>query len=117
MYLLICFSSFAQLEAGNFKVTPEGRVNWQKVYENTNVSFDDLLNTVNANTNFSDIQVKENKITFLGSGIKTDPSALGFSRLSTAFYALGDIKAFFTIDYKEGRYRVTAVNINYLVPE
>ncbi|UIR56825.1 hypothetical protein LZQ00_03165 [Sphingobacterium sp. SRCM116780] len=121
LLLFICVSfnyliAFGQLEANNFIVTPEGRVNWQKVYENKDVTFDDLVNTVQSNVKFSDIQIKENKITFLGTDIKTNPSEVGFSRMTTSFYALGEIKAFFTIDYKEGRYRITAVNISSNVP-
>jgi len=118
--LLILFvlpvAVFAQLEANNFKVTEEGRVIWQKVFENSDVSFDDLINTVNANRKFSDIQVSDNKITFLGTGIETDPKASGFSRGSTSFYALGKIECFFTIDYKDNRYRITAINITSEVP-
>lgn len=107
---------FAQLEANNFKVTPEGRVIWQKVYENSNVSFDDLVNTVKTNRIFTDIAISDGKITFLADGIKTDPKASGFSRMTTSFYALGDIRASFTIDYKEGRYRITGVNIESRTP-
>ena len=116
LFLIIPSLSFAQLKAGDFYVTDEGRVNWQKVYENENVSFEDLVNTVKANRVFSDIQVIDNKITFLGDRIKTDPTALGFSRMSTSFYALGDIRAYFTIDYKPGRYRITAINISSKSP-
>lgn len=36
--------------------------------------------------------------------------------MTTQIYALGGIKAYFTIDYKEGRYRITALNISTLVP-
>lgn len=107
------FLSFSQsqLKASNFYVTEEGRVNWQKIYENESITFDDLVNTVKGNRVFSDIQITDNKITFLGDGIKTDPKSSNFSAMSTSFYALGDIQAYFTIDYKNGRYRITAENI------
>lgn len=111
LFLIIPTISFAQLRAGDFYVTDEGWVNWQKVYKDESVSFEDLINTIKGNRVFSDIQVFDDKITFLGDGIKTNPSALGFSRMSTSFYALGDIRAYFTLDYKPGRYRITAVNI------
>lgn len=110
---LLCF---AQLEANNFKVTPEGRVIWQKIYEDQSVAFDDLVNTVNANHILYDVQITDDRITCLADGIKTNPGALGYSSMSTSFYALGDIKAHFTIDFKEGRYRITAVNISTKTP-
>lgn len=116
LLLLLPFFGFCQLEAGNFKVTSDGYVIWQKVYDNPNVTFDDLINTVKGNRVFSDIQVADDKITFLASGIKTDPRSSGFSPMSTSFYALGDIRAYFTIDYKEGRYRITGVNIASKMP-
>lgn len=106
----------AQLEANNFKVTPEGRVIWQKVYEASEFSFEDLVTTVRSNKRFYDIQVEENKITFQGRDIETDPRSVGFSRGGTSFYALGTIQAYFTIDYKPGRYRITAENITSAVP-
>lgn len=114
--LILPSISFAQLKAGDFFVTEEGRVNWQKIYENENVSFEDIVNTIKGNRVFSDIQVSDDKITFLGDGIKTNPSALGYSRMSTSFYALGDIRAYFTVDYKPGRYRITAINISSKSP-
>lgn len=33
LFLIIPTISFAQLRAGDFYVTDEGRVNWQKVYK------------------------------------------------------------------------------------
>lgn len=114
--ILFPILTFAQLEANNFKVTSEGRVIWQKIYEDGAVYFDDLINTVNANHLMYDVQITDEKITCLAEGIKTNPGALGYSSMSTSFYALGNIKAHFTIDFKEGRYRITAVNISTKTP-
>lgn len=116
LLLIAPIACFAQLEANNFKVTPEGRVIWQKVYEAPEVTFEDLVNTVKANRRFSDIDISDDKITFLATGIETDPRSVGFSRGGTSFYALGAINASFSIDYKEGRYRITAQNITSEVP-
>lgn len=116
LLLIAPIACFAQLEANNFKVTPEGRVIWQKVYEAPEVTFDDLVNTVSANHLFYDVQVMDGKITCLAEGIKTNPGALGFSAMATSFYALGNMKAYFTIDYKEGRYRITGTNISVKTP-
>lgn len=92
--LILPLTVFAQLEANNFIVTQEGRVIWQKVYKNTCFTFDDLINIVNANRKFSDIQISDNKITFLTTSIESVPKACGFSRGTTSFYALGNINDF-----------------------
>lgn len=114
--IFISFSVYSQIEAVNFKIEDNNRVIWQKIYQDSTVTFEDLCNTIKSNTKFSNINILNNKITFNGKGIDTNPGALGFSRGGTQFYALGDIQAFFTIDFKEDRYRVTAINITSAMP-
>jgi hypothetical protein len=100
----------------NFSVNENGRIIWQKVFEDTTIKFDDIINSIKSNDVFKNVEFNDNRITFWVKSFETDPKAVGFSRMTTQFYVLSNQKAFFTIDYKLGKYRITAVNFSNFPP-
>ncbi|MGJ1516486.1 hypothetical protein ACR79N_15965 [Sphingobacterium siyangense] len=109
--LFICIKSFSQ---GGFKINESNQVVWQKIYEDPLINFDDLVSTIKSNARCSDIDVYDDKITFIIQDV--EPYTKGFSRMSTPFYILGKFKGFFTIDYKDHRYRITGNKLQVSIP-
>lgn len=100
----------------NFSINEDQKIVWQKVFLNSVISFEDIVSHVKSNDAFSDIDIKENRITFWNKGFETNPKAVGFGRMTTSFYALSNQKAFFSIDYKPEKYRITAINLSNFPP-
>lgn len=112
--LAACAAVFLSLplnaQVNNFSISQDGKAYWQKVYD-TNLEYDDLLNTINNNGQFIDV-VDGDVITFRVVRAKLDFKKLGYSRGSIPIYAAGsDVSCFVTVQIKEGRYRITADNI------
>ena len=104
----ICFviSLYAQ-ETSNFTIIDGTKLIWQKVYE-TNLSEQELLNTLINSGNFTDILSVDGKTTFNVNRAKVDYESAGYTRMDIPIYVSGnDLSCFVTVQVKEGRYRVT----------
>lgn len=80
---------------------------WQKVYS-TNLSFNKLSTKFIDSGIIGGLVIDENKISGDLKGCQFDGKSVGYSRASTPMYLLNDLlSGYVTIDFKEGRYRVT----------
>lgn len=86
---------------------------WQKVYE-TNFTFDQLVTNISESGLLHKIYVSSNKITGDLKPFEVDFKGAGYSRGLTPMYLLGSLlTGFVAVDFKDGKYRVTIVRINY----
>lgn len=93
-------------------VIENSQVSWQKVYE-TNKNFDQLITSIKNRNSIIIKEQNENIVEGEISNLVMDYRKAGFSRMGTPFVLNGDNKYFgyFRIEFKDGRYRVTARNI------
>jgi len=91
----------------------ENEIIWQKVYE-TNFTFDQLVTNITESGQLEKIYVSNNKITGDLKPFEADFKGAGYSRGFTPMYLLGSLlTGFATIDFKDGKYRVTIKRIIY----
>ena len=101
----------AQLVPHHFQLI-DGRVTWQKVFNEGYVEFDDVLNTIKSHAPFQNFTVSDKKITFYSTPIQID-----YNRIPKPFdelkplYNSHSFTANFVIDYKDGKFRVTVTNM------
>lgn len=100
--------SFAQSqEAVNGFLAVDREVVWQKVYE-TPLSFKEISDEVVNSALYANYVIEENRITGDMRPIDADYKGAGYAYAETPVYiSTSSIYGFVTIEYKEGRYRVT----------
>lgn len=100
---------FAQVN--NFKVTENGKVYWQKVFEDSR-SAESVLTSIMASGSFSGLLESEGQASFHIDQRPVDVVALGYKRMLVPIYtATYDFSGQATIQFQEGRYRVTVQDI------
>ncbi len=108
-WIVVTFFSLLTAQAQDlhgFKIE-NGKLIWQKVYR-SDKSMDDLANYFNRSIAIQNLKVSGELLTGRLSKTEIYYKGAGFSWTSTPDYVLFyDVSAFFTIDFKEGRYRIT----------
>jgi hypothetical protein len=102
-----CINTYSQeLEFENFKIE-EGTFLWQKIYE-TELSNEDLINSIKTSGIIKEIQNMENSLTGIIENLNLDYKGFGKSEMNTAMYiSRSYFKSFVLIEFKEGKYRIT----------
>lgn len=109
--LILASLTFAQIE--NFSVANR-QITWQKIFS-TELKFEELGSTLENNGLFYDIIKDDNSIRFKFKDHKIDYKGFGKTLMSTPNYiAGGQYAGNGIVDYKDGKYRVTINNINYI---
>ncbi len=109
VYLMGTFAP-AQPVVNNFN-TIDGEVYWLKIYE-TQMSFDELFEAVKNSGKFQELSKSKNLISGQYNNFLPDYQGAGYKNINTAMYiSTGKFYAIVTINYKQGKYRVTVKNI------
>jgi len=113
LLVFLCFCSFlgvGQKVETQFQIN-NGNVIWQKIYE-TDLSFEEFVQQFKKSGVLSEIEITESGIS---GDIKRRPfdfRAAGYKSSQVAMSVISnDITGFAIIEYKDGRYRVTAKNL------
>ena len=97
----------------NFKITDPGAIQWVKIYE-TDLTPDQVKDRLISSGHF-DIAENNEKLYLSFSGLSADHKGAGFGKMQLPSYVvLNDLKGMATIDFKDGKYRVTISNIDLL---
>lgn len=92
----------------------DGNLIWQKIYE-TELSFDDVVSNIRQSGAIPNAEVTDDKIIGQTRLIDADIKGAGYKPFSVAIYINRNFyECFATIEYKEGRYRVTLKNITMI---
>ncbi len=92
----------------------DGQVIWRKIY-NTDLTFEKLVSSLKETGKFEDTETTENKFTGSTKKLDADHKGAGYSGIATPMNVTGsNFKAFFLVEFKEGRYRVTVKNIDLI---
>jgi hypothetical protein len=109
LFILISISTFGQIE--NF-VIENSQVRWQKIYS-TSKTQEEIVILLKKKNNLFVIEIKNNNIEGQISNLVMDRKKSGYSKLGVPDALDDDVRfsGFFTIEFKDGRYRATARNI------
>lgn len=110
--LLLAFMSLnLSAQVNNFKVSENGRIYWQKVFEDSR-SAESVLTSIMASGSFSGLLESEGQASFHIDHRPVDVVALGYKRMMVPIYtATYDFSGQATLQFQEGRYRVTVQDI------
>ncbi|MHC6200328.1 hypothetical protein [Elizabethkingia miricola] len=111
--LLLALSTVAYGQLEGF-TSNNRQVIWQNIYE-TSLSFDNIKDVISKNKGiFKDIAFSENSIDGLIENVDADYKGAGYTFMGTDILLSNSaIQSHFTIDYKEGKYRVTLSKIEF----
>lgn len=109
--ILISANAYAQ---HNFQITENAKVIWQKVYESS-ANIDQLQEMLFNSGKFNDIAVLNDKITCWLNETPIDYAQAGYNSSQISMLVRdNNIKCFATIQFKEGRYRVTLEQVQFI---
>jgi hypothetical protein len=114
--LLLCAALvIASLNLGaqvhNFNVTNEGKIYWQKIFEDDG-SPEAVIASILSSGSYSGILESESLVSFHIDYRPVDVTALGYRRMAVPIYTVNyDFSGQATIQFQEGRYRVTVQDI------
>lgn len=98
-------------QVNNFKVSENGKIYWQKVFEDSR-SAESVVTSIMASGSFSGLLESEGQASFHIDQRPVDVVALGYKRMSVPIYtSTYDFSGQATIQFQEGRYRVTVQDI------
>lgn len=98
-------------QVNNFKVSENGKIYWQKVFEDSR-SAESVVTSIMASGSFSRLLESEGQASFHIDQRPVDVVALGYKRMSVPIYtSTYDFSGQATIQFQEGRYRVTVQDI------
>lgn len=114
--LLLCavlaiasLSAFAQVH--NFNISDSGKIYWQKVFEDGRSS-EAVISSILSSGSFSGVVEGEDRISFHIDPRPIDVTTLGYRRMAVPMYTVNyDFSGQATIQFQEGRYRVTVLDI------
>jgi len=110
LILTLIFNLKAQVLINNFDPS-DNQIIWQKVYTTT-LNFKQLTDNINSSGLFTNLNIEENTITGHIKNIDADFKGAGYSEMATPMYiSRSFIDGFISIDFKDGKYRVTLKNI------
>lgn len=109
---LVCIQAYAQ---HSFSITPERKVIWQKVYE-APINISEYHQWMFNSGQYHDIAMTDNTITCWLNESPIDYQKHGYDMMNDISMLVRDnnIKGFVTIQFKEGRYRVTIEQIQFI---
>lgn len=109
--ILICSSAYGQ---HNFQITDDAKIIWQKVYE-TSANIEQIQEMIFNSGKFNDIAMLNDKLTCWINEIPVVDTneILNFSNISILARD-SNVKGFVTVQFKEGKYRVTIEQIQFI---
>ena len=113
--VVLYFNSFTILsqEIGNFNID-NSKVLWQKVYD-SKMSESEIIRYFKTSGILIDSEISEKSLIAKIEPIETNMDGLSIKRSSVAIYMLRSlVEGTCTIEFKEGRYRVSMRNINFI---
>lgn len=111
---MIGFNSYSQETVNNFKIE-ETTLVWQKEYE-TPLTFQQLTAKVKDSGDIENLDIGENKLSGDLIPVSFDCIGAGFKKTTAPRYMLADnFSGFVSIDYQEGKYRVTVKRIEVYI--
>ena len=109
--IIISTSAFAQ---HNFSITSEQKIIWQKVYDSP-VTINEFHTWLFNNGQHNDIAIADNTITCWLNELPIASNQNKYSTMQMSILARdSNAKCFATIQFKEGRYRVTLEQIQFI---
>lgn len=110
LIILYGFVAQGQDSTKNF-IIDNREIIWQKIFE-TKLSFDELSNQIKDKAVFNNLFIENSKLSGELRQVNADFKGAGFSEMVTPIYiSRSHIDAYASIEYKEGRYRVTIKKI------
>ena len=109
---LFCIQAYAQ---HNFSITPERKVIWQKVYESP-IGINEYHQWMFNSGQYHDIAMTDNTITCWLNEAPINYKKYGYNSMRDISILVRDnnLTGFVTIQFKEGRYRVTFEQIKFI---
>lgn len=109
---LVCIQAYAQ---HSFSITPERKVIWQKVYE-APINISKYHQWMFNSGQYHDIAMTDNTITCWLNESPINYQKHGYDAMSDISMQIRDnnIKGFITIQFKDGRYRVTIEQMQFI---
>ena len=105
------FSQLAVAQIHNFGITDSGKIFWQKVFDDSR-SADDIITATLSSGSFSGLIENESQVSFHMDPRPVDVVSLGYKRMSVPIYtSTYDFSGQVTLQFQEGRYRVTVTDI------
>lgn len=109
--ILLTTTAFAQ---HHFQITEDSKVIWQKVYE-TSLEFSQVQEIIFNSGKFNDIAVLNDNITCWFNEAPIDYKQAGYSTSQISMMLRDcNVKFFTTVQFKEGKYRVTLEQIQFI---
>ena len=107
---MLSYTTWGQDVANNFEIEDK-EIIWRKVFE-TELTFDQLIEKIKDSGLFEKMELGDNKVTGDIREINADFKGAGFSEMGTPMYVVrSHYNAFTTIEFKDGKYRVTLKKI------
>jgi len=109
LFILFSISVSGQME--NF-IVENSQVSWRKIYSTSNTQ-EEIIALIKKRNNLLITEIKKDIIEGQVSNLVMDHKKAGYSQLGTPEALSNDVRfsGFFNIEFKEGRYRVTARSI------
>lgn len=109
--LTALLSQLAVAQIRNFGVTDSGKIYWQKVFEDSR-SEDDIISAALTTGSFSGLIENGGQVSYHMDPRPVDVVSLGYKRMSVPIYvSTYDFSGQVTLQFQEGRYRVTVTDI------
>lgn len=114
LFILAPLLCFAQNDNDyNFSVH-EGEIIWQRVFQDSR-PFDELCDVAKASKAFENVVINGSKIEGSLTPERADIRGAGYSNMSATFLVSNSyLAANFVLQWKEGRYRVTLMDIKFV---
>jgi hypothetical protein len=110
LFILLPFLTSGQT-VHNFQVD-NGLLVWTKIYSDTSVTFDKLVQRVKDSGIIIEIEVSDDKIRGAFKDVEPNNDGTNYNNMNTPIYVLRRrISGFILVEFKDGRYRVMIKNI------
>lgn len=111
LLIFIMVSGFALGQTENFKVANQ-QIEWQKIYESDKSSAE-LISMIKGTGKFKVSDESEASISGTFENVPADYKGAGFTTMGTNIAIINStVQGFFSVDFKDGKYRVTLKNLN-----
>lgn len=112
--LLASLACFAQNDNDYNFVVKDGEIIWQRVFQDSR-PFDELCDVAKASKAFENVVINGSKIEGSLTPEKADIKGAGYGYMSASYLVSNShLTANFVLQWKEGRYRVTLMDIKFI---
>lgn len=112
--LLASLACFAQNDNDYNFVVKDGEIIWQRVFQDSR-PFDELCDVAKASKAFENVVINGSKIEGSLTPEKADIKGAGYGYMSASYLVSNShLAANFVLQWKEGRYRVTLMDIKFI---